>query len=114
MKMYHMAVIFFAVLIFLSCTQNDLKPGGSGLIEATEITVSVESGGRLLKIFFKEGDKINKNDTIALIDTLTISLRLNQALAAYDAAQIKINSASIAVEQAESNLVLSCSGSQGV
>lgn len=106
--MKYSAVISVSIILLLlvSCGETELPPGGSGLIEATEIIVSAETMGQLKALHFAGGDRIKKGDTIGLIDTITIILRLRQAAAMKQAAQTKLEIASINVEQASYNLDL--------
>ncbi len=93
--------VLFGIVAFaiISCGGGDAVPGGSGLIEATEIVISAETTGRLEKLFFDEGDRINSGDTIALIDTTTLSLRSAQARACRHAAETQKLSARLQVEK---------------
>jgi len=95
-----------AALLFVSCGKNNKLPQGSGLIEATEVTLSAETGGQLKAIYFDEGQNVAIGDTIALIDTTTTVLRLHQAQAAAEAAQTRIQVAQISIRQAANNLQL--------
>ncbi len=54
---------------------------GSGVIEATEILVSAETQGRLINIFFDEGDYLYKDAVIAEIDVERIELQKEVASA---------------------------------
>jgi HlyD family secretion protein len=93
-------------LLFISCSQRDLSPGGSGFIEATEVVVSSEASGQLKDLRFDEGDQIVRGDTIGEIDTVTIMLRLHQAEATREMAQTKIEVSGITIQQADFNLDL--------
>ena len=93
-------MVFMAAVMAVSCSRDVEAPGGSGLIEATEITVSAETSGRVEEMYFKEGDKIRKGDIITLIDTTTVALKLDQARAAYRAMQAQRKNAMIRIEQA--------------
>jgi HlyD family secretion protein len=93
-------------LLFLSCSKNNLAPGGSGFIEATEVVVSSEAQGQLKGLRFDEGDQIVRGDIIGEIDTITIRLRLHQAEETKNAARTKVKVSAIAIEQAAYNLDL--------
>jgi HlyD family secretion protein len=94
-------IVLFGIVAFaiISCGGGDAVPGGSGLIEATEIVISAEAAGRMEKLFFDEGDHINSGDAIALIDTTTLSLRSAQARACRHAAETQKHSARLQVEK---------------
>lgn len=95
-----------AAILLISCGKNNKLPQGSGIIEATEVTLSAETGGQLKAIYYDEGQSVAIGDTIALIDTTTTVLRLRQAQAASDAAQTRIQVAQISIRQAANNLQL--------
>ena len=79
-----------AVLISLlsGCSGNDegsIK--ASGNIEATNIVVSSQVSGEVTHILKDEGTKVNKGDTVIIIDTETYELKLSEALAVQDYAE---------------------------
>jgi HlyD family secretion protein len=98
--------VFLAAMLVVSCGENNKYPQGSGLIEATEVTLSAETAGQLKAIYFDEGQAVAIGDTLALIDTTTTVLRLRQAQAAVEAAQTRIEVAQISIRQAANNLQL--------
>jgi HlyD family secretion protein len=100
--------VCIAIMSFLivSCGNRTSPPGGSGLIEATEIVVSSEVSGQLKSISFDEGDSIAQGDTIGEIDTVTTMLRLHQAEATRQMAETKVRVSSINIEQTSYNLDL--------
>jgi HlyD family secretion protein len=102
MKRVLVASVLAAVASGLvSCGNNNGLPAGSGFIEATSVVVSAEVGGRLEALYFDEGEAISAGDTIALIDTTTISLKLTQANARLRAAWTQESSARLQIEKTE-------------
>ena len=101
-------IIFLSLLglILASCGADQSAPGGSGLIESTEIIVSSEAAGKLEAVFFEEGDKINTGDTIGFIDTTTIALNLQQAHAVRSAVVTRKEIAALNKEQVSYNFDL--------
>jgi HlyD family secretion protein len=106
MKIITFAYVLIVSLLIVSCGNRASPPGGSGLIEATEIVVSSEVSGQLKSIRFDEGDSIAQGDTIGEIDTVTTMLRLHQAEAARQMAETKVRVSSINIEQTSYNLDL--------
>ena len=53
----------------------------SGYVEATEVRVSPEVGGRLIDLKVAEGDRVRAGDVIAQLDTADIALALRRAAA---------------------------------
>lgn len=94
------------LLVPVSCGDNNLTPGGSGLIEATEVIVSAKTAGQIERLYINEGDIVSPNDPLALIDTTTIQLRINQAEAVRMSAEAQLEISGINIEQARLNLAL--------
>ena len=93
-------------LVLTSCGNKNTAPSGSGLVEADEVTISAETAGKLLRIYYDEGDTLVPGDTIALIDTTTLTLRLQQTDAAYQAALAKRDNARIMIQQTNTDYAL--------
>jgi len=73
-----------------------------GNIEATrEARLTFGSGGKVDKIYVKEGDKVNKDDILAKLDTSALELSLAQANVARAKAEIAIVQAQAGVIQAK-------------
>jgi len=53
----------------------------SGYVEATEVRVAPEVGGRLIDLKVAEGDRVKAGDVIAQLDTADITLALQRAAA---------------------------------
>jgi len=53
----------------------------SGQVEATEVQVSSEVGGRILELRVAEGDRVNLRDIVARLDTRDAELQLQRARA---------------------------------
>ena len=78
-----MRTLLFLSLITLlgSCAGNKTKSDAYGNFETDEVTISAESSGKLLLTAFREGEKVNKGDVMAIIDTVNLVLQRNQLLA---------------------------------
>lgn len=76
MKSHH---IFFALsaLLLIGCNS---KPDydATGIFEATTVTVSAETSGKILSMSVREGDSVSKGQNIAVIDTALLVLQLKQ------------------------------------
>ena len=62
----------------------------SGNVEATDVQVAPEVGGRLLELKVDEGDRVQAGDLIARLDTTTVDLALRRARADRDQADAQL------------------------
>jgi len=69
-----------ASFALFSCGNNDEKADGYGNFEATEITISAENNGKLMKFNVSEGQELKKDAFVGYIDTIPLSLNLEQLL----------------------------------
>jgi len=77
------AIMYSLILAtFLSCNSNGDKADGYGNFEATETTVSAEANGKILFFDVEEGNVIEENAVVGVIDTIQLSLKHDQLLAA--------------------------------
>lgn len=86
--MIGLALISYALFLWLS--PPALPEGilyGNGRIEATEVAVSAEVGGRVLESTLVEGRAVQKNDLLVRLDEADLTTRLRQAEANAAAAQ---------------------------
>ncbi len=76
--------IFYALIpmLLLSCGSNGDKADGYGNFEATETTVSSEANGKILFLSLEEGDLVQSQAVVGVIDTIQLSLQREQLLAA--------------------------------
>ena len=72
----------------------------SGHVEATEVHVASEVGGRILELRAAEGDRLNRGDVIARLDTRDTELQIQRARAdrATAVAQLRLLEAGSRVE----------------
>ena len=82
------------------CSQDDRRPGGSGLLEATEVVVSSEVGGRVIRLLFDEGTVVALADTLLLIDPTRPQLELAAAEADLEVIRANLRVARLVAEQA--------------
>lgn len=86
--MNKISVFFFCTVIFLGCNGNDGKTiSATGTIEATEITVSAQSGGQVKHIIADEGQIVQAGDTLLIIDNTDWRYQLEQARGGYEMAE---------------------------
>jgi HlyD family secretion protein len=82
-----------AVLVLIAaCNRRAPAPANraSGYVEATEVRVAAEVGGRLIEVKVAEGDRVSAGDVIARIDTSDTELALRRAAADREQAQAQL------------------------
>lgn len=105
---------FFGAVIsftFFACNNGNEKNKieASGNIEATDVVVSSQVSGKVLKILKEEGHKINSGDTVIVIDPSTYEMKLREAESSLVAAEaqyqlLKSGARKEDIKQAEENL----------
>jgi len=100
--MNRLRLIFILLLLplILGCTSDQEPAGGSGVLEADEIVVSAETGGRVEQLFFDEGSTISKGDTLLIIDPSKLQLQLESALSSEQVALARLTSADVQLQKA--------------
>jgi len=74
-----LALVLFIATAGCNRAQKSETPRVSGQVEATEVQVASEVGGRVLSIPVVEGDRIKKGDLIATLDTQDVDLAIRRA-----------------------------------
>lgn len=64
-----------AATICASCGGGEREFDACGQIEATEVTISAESNGRILRLDINEGDMLERQATVGYIDTVPVFLQ---------------------------------------
>lgn len=72
-KIFALGIIISSFLI--SCTESDPEAFAYGNFESEDVLISSETTGKILQMNISEGDKLNKGDNIALIDTTQLYLK---------------------------------------
>ena len=70
--------ILFAVLLLVACGDKDNTFDATGTFEATEVTVSAEQTGKLLRFDVQEGGKVMAGAEVGCIDTVPLYLKARQ------------------------------------
>ncbi len=84
-----LALVFTAAACSSSDSENTIKK--SGIVEAKEITATAKVGGTLEKLLKKEGEKVSKGDTVAILDSKITRLQLEKAKAMLRIAEAKLS-----------------------
>jgi HlyD family secretion protein len=92
MREVRIAAVLLAVCMAAACRTpppSD-RVRASGHVEATEVQVSAEVGGRLLELRVAEGDRVAAGDVIARLDTRDTELALQRVKAERQAADAQL------------------------
>jgi len=85
-KLISFILAIFIIAGFSSCKNNKRASDAYGVFEATEITVSSESNGKMLFFNVEEGRTYQQGEMVGCIDTLQIYLQIKQLDASIGAA----------------------------
>jgi HlyD family secretion protein len=112
-------ILILALFLTTGCgNDNSGEINASGTIEITEAVVSSKVTGEIVSILRDEGSRVNKGDTVLIIDHENLDFQLAQAVAGKQAAEAQlqllkagarsedINNAGNMLRQAEINLSL--------
>ena len=84
-------LILIASLILTGCSSNRDEADAFGTFEATEVIISAETSGRILRFDASEGTDIEKDAEIALIDTTLFHLQEAEINAGMKSVRTRIN-----------------------
>lgn len=84
--------ILIAAVLLAGCKNGTDEPDAFGSFEATEVTLSSETSGRILRFEATEGTDIRKGEEIALIDTTLFHLQKAEIDAAMKSVRTRISS----------------------
>lgn len=68
----------FAASVILASCQSGQEYDATGIFEATTVTISAETSGKILTLDVSEGDSIVKGQLLAVIDTVSLTLQKKQ------------------------------------
>jgi len=97
-------IILPLLLTFMfGCGGEKENAGGSGILEADEIIVSAETGGRVLQLNFDEGSTVHIGDTLLVIDPSKLILQFESVKSMENVAKAKLVSAEVNLQQAKAS-----------
>jgi HlyD family secretion protein len=101
-------ILAIALLTAASCSGNGDKSDAYGNFESTEIVISAEASGKLLRFDVEEGSSIEAGTVIGYIDTVQLALKREQLLATQQSVRSKSANilAQIDVVQEQKNVTL--------
>jgi len=84
-------IVLTFMIILGACAGKNGKSDAYGTFESTEITVSAETNGRILRLDAEEGTSYQAGRITGIIDTVDLSLKKLQVLAQRSAAATKLD-----------------------
>lgn len=78
MKKFPIIIFHFSVFVVLWACGGKQDFDATGTFEATEVTLSAETTGRLLSLTVEEGAQVQEGELLAVVDTTTLRLQLQQ------------------------------------
>jgi len=78
-------------LLIGSCNESDTDAFAYGNFETEDVSISAETTGKIIKMSIVEGDKLDKGDVIAIVDTTQLHLKIEQLKASRKAVSSKLN-----------------------
>ncbi len=100
MKKYILPLLFLAAV---SCNKSS-DYDASGTFEADEIMVTAEASGKILNLKLEEGDALQQNQQVGLIDGKGVELQREQILASMNALEQKTNDAAPQISVLETQI----------
>lgn len=86
------SLILIAAVVLTGCRNKTSEADAFGNFEATEVIVSAETSGRIIKFDINEGTEIDQGSEIALIDTTMFHLQKAEIDAGMKGVRTKISS----------------------
>lgn len=83
---------------------SDAALEASGVVEAVEVRMSPEFGGRVVELLAEEGDAVSAGQALVRLDDSYLQAQRQQAQAAFEAAQAQQASAQAALDSAQASL----------
>jgi multidrug resistance efflux pump len=83
-------------------SENQLS--ASGIVEAREIAIASELGGRVMSIHVEEGDSVDEDEVLLILDDSMLLVQRDQAAAAVESAQAALASAQAGEDSASAIL----------
>lgn len=72
------SLLSICTLLLFSCEEEERPTDASGVFEATEIIVSAEANGKIILFDVREGDDLDKDQKIGLIDSTQLNFTKQQ------------------------------------
>lgn len=109
MKKKQLILLFGLLLVLSACGQLSAGNAGdnleaAGVIEAVDIKVAAELGGRVAEVFVAKGDVVQPGDPLFRLEDSLLTAQRKQAVAALESAEAQLAMAETAVFTANSQM----------
>ncbi|MGA2141489.1 MAG: efflux RND transporter periplasmic adaptor subunit [Brevinematales bacterium] len=104
MKYFSHTVLFSCLVLLSSCGGENENFDAEGNFEATEVIVSSEASGKILKFDIQEGQVLKTGQITATVDSLQLFLQRNQLIANIGNAQSRRPDIKVQIAAAEEQL----------
>ena len=90
MKTVNPILLFASVLMAGVSCGNKIDFDACGQIDATQVTVSAESGGKIISLSVEEGDLVQEGQLVGVIDTVQTALQIEDLKERMEGAKARI------------------------
>lgn len=91
--MKNILILFLALLLCSSCNRPKNKEVLQGKVENEQIAIVSKVPGKIIRLLIKEGDVVQKGDTLAILDIPEVDAKKSQAEGAVFSAKAQYNMA---------------------
>ena len=102
-------ITFLLLTGLISCNKNNDKADGYGNFEATEVTISAEANGKIEYLKLEEGDILEPNIQVGLVDTTQLYFNKQQLIASkstvYSKSENVLSQIKVLQEQLKTTLI---------
>ena len=99
-------LVIIATAVWYFTRQDETQARGaieaSGAVEAVEVAISPEIGGRVIEVLAEKGERVNAGDPLLRLDDELLQAQRQRAATALEAAQANVTTAQTGVEAARS------------
>ncbi|QZT37743.1 HlyD family efflux transporter periplasmic adaptor subunit [Halosquirtibacter xylanolyticus] len=94
-------ITFFCTLFFIACKPSDKSADAFGNFEANDIVLSSQAQGNIIFISSDEGAKVSMGDTLAIVDTTDVVIRISEMNLQLKVTDTKIEKAYLSMSKTE-------------
>ncbi|RMF58723.1 MAG: HlyD family efflux transporter periplasmic adaptor subunit [Calditrichaeota bacterium] len=91
------------MILMVGCASNSEENVYSAVVEGKTIQVPALTGGKILSLAVKQGETVNRDDILAVVDTSELVLQLSQIRASLEEVNVQEELARSNLKQAETN-----------